>query len=101
MVRLEEHGTKRSRCACAAISLAGHRGSLGRIGCVESIENLMGHDCSMINCTAIRDVWLKSCWPDPLFQYLRFWPEELYKLSVTCAKVEIPDVLTRRSIAGR
>ena len=27
--------------------------------------------------------------PDPLFEYLRFWPEELYKLSVTCNKAEV------------
>lgn len=57
-----------------------------------------GNYSSVINYTAIRDVWLKSCWPDPFLEYLRFWPEELYKLSVTCNKVEVPDVFSREEV---
>ena len=39
-----------------------------------------------------KSVWLKSCHEDPLLEYLRLWPEELYKLSIDCNKIEVPDV---------
>jgi hypothetical protein len=58
------------------------------------IEGEMNHQ-SLINYTSIRDVWLKACFSDPAFDYLRFWPEELYHLSADCNKVEVPDVSTR------
>jgi len=61
-------------------------------------ENWSDSEYTMINHTAVRDVWLKSCWSDCLFEYLRFWPEELYKLSVTCNKVEVPDVFSRGEV---
>jgi hypothetical protein len=61
-------------------------------------DNWVEYDGTMINHTAIRDVWLKSCWPDSFLEYLRFWPEELYKLSVTCNKVEVPDVFSREEV---
>lgn len=61
-------------------------------------ENWADVDKSMINNTPIRDIWLKSCIPDPLFEYLRFWPEELYKLSVDCNKLVIPDILSRTEV---
>ena len=51
-----------------------------------------GYYDSMINNTSIKDIWLKSCIDDPQFEYFRFWPEALYKLSVDCNKLEIPDV---------
>ena len=55
------------------------------------------------NTTATRDIWLHSrrenlsgfigC------KYLRFWPEDLYKLSVTsCQKLEVPDIIPRRPV---
>ena len=53
------------------------------------------NDQSLINRSSIRDVWLKACFPDPAFEYLRFWPEELYHLSVDCNKVEVSDVSIR------
>jgi hypothetical protein len=61
-------------------------------------ENWADQDKSMINHTSIRDIWLKSCIPDPMFEYLRFWPEELYKLSVDCNKLVIPDVFSRTEV---
>ena len=39
-----------------------------------------------------KTVWLKSCHEDPFLEYLRLWPEELYKLSIDCNKIEVPDV---------
>jgi hypothetical protein len=53
---------------------------------------------SMVNETPIRDVWLKACFLDPAFEYLRFWPEELYHLTVDCNKVEVPDVSIRNYV---
>jgi hypothetical protein len=35
------------------------------------IEGEMNHQ-SLINYTSIRDVWLKACFSDPAFDYLRF-----------------------------
>jgi hypothetical protein len=61
-------------------------------------DSWVEYDGSMINHTAIHDVWLKSRWPDPFLEYLRFWPEELYKLSVTCNKTEVPDVFPREEV---
>lgn len=45
-----------------------------------------------------RDVWLRSCIEKPWINYLRLWPEDLYHLSVDCAKIEIPDVSNKGSI---
>ena len=56
------------------------------------------HYESMINQTAIPDIWLKSCIEDPYFEYLRIWPEELYKLSVDCNKIEVPDVQNKEYV---
>lgn len=53
---------------------------------------------SAINCTKIRDIWLESCIEDPWFDYLRLWPEELYKLSIDCRKVEVGDVQNMRTV---
>jgi len=50
-------------------------------------------EVSLINTTSVPDIWLRSRVPDPWFHYLRFWPEALYKLSIDCAKIEVPDVL--------
>ena len=50
-------------------------------------------DISMINTTSVPDIWLISRNEDPWFHYLRLWSEELYKLSIDRAKIEIPDVL--------
>jgi hypothetical protein len=61
------------------------------------IEGEMNYQ-SLINHTSIHDVWLKACFPDPAFEYLRFWPEELYHLSVDCNKVEVPDISIRNYV---
>lgn len=42
--------------------------------------------------TTAKSVWLKSCLEDPFMEYLRLWPEELYKLSIDCNKIEVPDI---------
>ncbi|KAL8671965.1 MAG: hypothetical protein Q9168_003561 [Polycauliona sp. 1 TL-2023] len=52
-------------------------------------------DPTMINHTSIRDIWLKSNHEDPIFSYLRLWPDTLYNLSVDCAKIEIPDIMSK------
>ncbi|MCJ1247094.1 hypothetical protein MMC30_004305 [Trapelia coarctata] len=55
---------------------------------------------SYINDGPIKDVWLESCKDrgqdiaDWTLNTLRFWPEELYQLSVECNKLEVPDVDT-------
>lgn len=55
------------------------------------------------NTTALDDIWLRTC-RDNLSgfigcEYLRFWPEDLYKLSVTtCRKIEVPDIIPRMSV---
>jgi hypothetical protein len=61
------------------------------------IEGEMNYQ-SLINYTSIHDVWLKARFSDPVFEYLRFWPEELYYLSVDCNKVEVPDVSIRNYV---
>ena len=55
-------------------------------------------DDSMINQTAIKDIWLKSRIQDPCFRYLRIWPDTLYNLSVDCPKIEVPDVQAKDSL---
>lgn len=52
----------------------------------------------MMNNTSIKDIWLETCIDDPMFPYLRIWPEELYKLSVDCHKIEVPDVWARERV---
>ena len=52
----------------------------------------------MINETSIPDIWLKSHRPHYWLEYLRIWPEELYKLSVDCNKIEVPDIRTRTNV---
>lgn len=60
----------------------------------------VGPHSSYINHSPIKDVWLKSCQyrapvvADWTLHHLRFWPEELYQLSVECNKLEVPDVDT-------
>lgn len=43
-------------------------------------------------------VWLKSCHEDPCMEYLRLWPEGLYKLSIDCNKIEVPDISARQPV---
>ncbi|KAL8945679.1 MAG: hypothetical protein Q9222_007816 [Ikaeria aurantiellina] len=47
------------------------------------------------NTCGMPDTWLKSRIEDPFFHYLRLWPEELYKLSIDCSKIEVPDVMNK------
>lgn len=45
-----------------------------------------------------KDVLLKSCLEDPFMDYLRLWPEEFYKLSINCNKIEVPDIWIRQPV---
>lgn len=55
-------------------------------------------DVSMINTTSIPDIWLRSRIRDPWFHYFRLWSEALYKLSIDCTRIEVPDVLNNRRV---
>lgn len=57
------------------------------------ISSNYSEDKSMVNTTDVREVWLKSRLYDPVFEYLRLWPEDLYQLSVNfCNVITVPDV---------
>ncbi|KFY98854.1 hypothetical protein V498_01182 [Pseudogymnoascus sp. VKM F-4517 (FW-2822)] len=60
------------------------------------ISEFYGDDAS--NETHIPDVWLKATFPDPQFEYIRLWPEELYHLSIDCHKIEVSDVYIRDTV---
>lgn len=53
---------------------------------------------SMISCSHTCDIWLETCIEDPWFHYLRPWPEKLYKLSIDCGKIEVPDVQNTQTV---
>lgn len=53
---------------------------------------------SLINESSIPDTWLESCIEDPWHRYLRLWPEELYKMSIDCEKIEVFDVDNNRNV---
>ncbi|KAL8798475.1 MAG: hypothetical protein Q9182_006629 [Xanthomendoza sp. 2 TL-2023] len=55
-------------------------------------------DDSMINTSPIDDIWLESRIEDPYFKYMRLWPENLYNLSVHCARFEVPDLASMNSL---
>ncbi|MCJ1409368.1 hypothetical protein MMC19_003448 [Ptychographa xylographoides] len=56
------------------------------------------------NETAIKDIWLEARFADTPetylgFAHLRFWPEELYQLSVDdCQEIEVPDALALNAV---
>ncbi|MCJ1379616.1 hypothetical protein MMC17_002718 [Xylographa soralifera] len=56
------------------------------------------------NETAVKDIWLEARFADTPatylgFAHLRFWPEELYQLSVIdCQKIEVPDAMALNSV---
>lgn len=56
------------------------------------------------NETAIKDIWLEARFTNTPatylgFAHLRFWPEELYQLSVTdCQKIEVPDAMALNAV---
>jgi hypothetical protein len=64
------------------------------------IEGEMSNQ-SLISYTPIREAWLKACFSDPAFDYLRSWPKELYHLSADYNKVEVPDVSIRNYVERR
>ncbi|MCJ1388924.1 hypothetical protein MMC18_001775 [Xylographa bjoerkii] len=62
------------------------------------------NDACWGNETAVKDIWLEARFADTParylgFAHLRFWPEELYQLSVTdCQKKEVPDAMALNSV---
>ena len=58
----------------------------------DSTNYAIKSDPCMVNHTSIPDIWLETYIEDPWYQYLRFWSEELYKLSIDCKKAEVLDV---------
>lgn len=42
--------------------------------------------------TTPKIVWLESYLESPFMEYIRLWPEEIYKLSIDCNKIEVPDI---------
>jgi hypothetical protein len=69
-------------------------------GLVETTDWEISENCaeSTRNETHIRDVWLKTTFPDPPFKYIRLWPEELYHLSIDCHKIEVSDAYILDSV---